>query len=278
MEIRSAFTTDNDQQQFQQHGYVMVKNFLSRSEIQNLRDFYFENLTSPMKGFHASMHSTNFDFIRKVHGKNSEVFFPKVEMKLNHYRPVVGNYTVKEPGPESFFDFHLDWSMLDETKARSVTIWVPLENTHAINGNLWILDQSVQMGNTYRCSPGLQLLAADASEFKNKKFEKKILEMTAGDAIIYDHKLFHGSPPNHTQEPRLAINLAMLPEEINALHYFHENHQIKVYEVDDDFFCTCLTHSPMNMDKYVCIENFEIKNAPILQQEVNQMILEKADV
>jgi ectoine hydroxylase-related dioxygenase (phytanoyl-CoA dioxygenase family) len=48
---------------------------------------------------------------------------------------------------------------------------------------------------------------------------KKALSMKAGDAIIYDHKLFHGSPANLKSTSRLAINLAMIPQETQSLHY-----------------------------------------------------------
>lgn len=247
--MRNTFLDKNHQHAFEQLGYILQEGFLNASEVEKLREFYTEN-KEERTGFHATMHSKNFDLRHKISQFISEVFLPKSSILLDDYRPVVGNFTVKEPGEASFFDFHLDWNMLDERFARSVTIWVALEDTNAKNGNLWILERSNIFPDTYRCGPGLNLLSEDLKHFDHFKFEKKILPMSAGDAIIYDHKLIHGSPPNLSDHARLAINLALLPKEVQALHYFYENGSITTYQVPDSFFNECLTHEPMNMDSY----------------------------
>jgi hypothetical protein len=270
--MRKSFRNNIHQNHFEEKGYILVDGFLNSEEVNRFRNWYQTNYQDSFGGFHASMHSLDFDYRRKVHQKITQVFFPKADKLLEDYRSVVGNFTVKETGPESFFDFHLDWSMLDEGKARSVTIWVPLDDTNTVNGNLWILEGSTHLGDTWRCSPGLQLYADSDIDFATKKYRKKVLPMKAGDAIIYDHKLFHGSPPNLSGKPRLAINLALLPKEVPSLHFFNDNGEIKVFEVDDYFYCTCLTHSEMDMSTQMLAKKSHINKSKILQGEVNQLI------
>jgi hypothetical protein len=270
--MRKTFRDKINQIHFEEKGYHIAENFLNTQEIDDLKSWYLNNYPDNFKGFHASMHSLDFEYRRRVHNKISEFFFSNADKLLMDYRPVVGNFTVKEHGSESFFDFHLDWSMLDETKAKSVTIWVALEDTNAENGNLWILEGSTHLGNTWRCSPGLQLYADTDIDFETQKFQKKVLPMRAGDAIIYDHKLFHGSPPNLSGKHRLAINLALLPKEVTSLHYFNDHGKIKAYEVNDDFYCTCLTHSEMDMSLSVKEDVILYSAFQISQEIINKLV------
>ena len=209
---------------------------------------------------------------------------PYADRVLKDYRPLVANYTVKEVGEDSFFDFHLDWNMVDERKSRSVTIWVALDNTDAINGNLWILEQSHRLPTTYRCGPGLRLMAQDNELFNSKKLRKRALPMKAGDAIIYDHKLFHGSPPNLSDSVRIGLNYAMAPREIPAMHYLWSGSPgdlksspampIEAREVEDDFFLSCIINDAGAAKKYsLSVDVIQETLTAYNQHQVNQHIL-----
>ncbi len=267
----ATFIEDKKQKLFEEEGYVLVDSFLSKEEIAQLRAFYFKLDNDLGDGFHATMHSHLIEYRRKVSQGIANVFVPKTQRLLNEYRPLVANFTVKEPGTASFFDFHLDWNMVDETKYRSITIWTPLVDTNEQNGNLWILEKSHLLGNSYRCGPGLALYFENTNEFKDIKLKKKALPMKAGDAIIYDHKLFHGSPPNLTNEPRLAINQAMAPISAPSLHYQErKKKRIVVYQVEDDFYNSCIIGEKSVSGKK--ITSLKMKSAPVDQKVVNQII------
>ena len=193
--------------------------------------------------------------------------------------PLVSNYTVKETGQNSFFDFHLDWNMVDETQSRSVTIWCPLQDLHPKNGNLWIMERSNQLGNSYRAGPGLHLYFDDPNEMEGKKFLRKTVCVRAGDAIIYDHKLFHGSPPNVTDQPRIAINQAMAASEFSAVHYISDDTRkdnIEMYEVDDDFFCKCIIGERGEMGRK--LRDIKVDVNHIIQEQVNELIHEEITI
>lgn len=268
--IRKTFRDDALQKEFEEKGYVLLP-FLNGDEVDYLREQYTCLQHDLGKGFHASMHSKNIDYRRKVNQIISAIFTPKAQQILLNYRPLVANYTVKEPGQASFFDFHLDWNMVDETLYRSITIWCPLTDTNAENGNLWILEASHTLGNSYRCGPGLELFFEHPDELQKMKYEKKALPMKAGQAIIYDHKLFHGSPPNMSRDIRIAINQAMCPAEAPAMHYASvDNGDIQAFEVDDDFFCRVIIDK---LELNQPVRRFPRPHQKAKQQaEVNQLI------
>jgi hypothetical protein len=70
--------------------------------------------------------------------------------------------------------------------------------------------------------------------------------MKAGDAIIYDHRLMHRTPPNNSDEKRIAVSLNIIPEEAKAIHYYqHENdNRVELLEIEPDFFVK-YTYNPM---------------------------------
>ena len=283
--MRDTFLQNRHQDQFEQEGYVLFSQFLPPAVVEALRQQYFQWDHDLGVGFHATMHSHDISYRKKVHQSMVDHIQPHADKVLKNYRPLVANYTVKEVGEESFFDFHLDWNMVDERKSRSVTIWVALDDTDAHNGNLWILEQSHRLPATYRCGPGLRLMAQDDDLFKHKKLRKRALPMKAGDAIIYDHKLFHGSPPNLSDSVRIGLNYAMAPREIPAIHYLWSGGPgdvqssltlpIEAREVEDEFFLSCIINDSGAAKKHtLSLEVIEETLTAYSQEEVNQHILD----
>lgn len=269
--MRRTFKDNRLQAAFEEDGYVLIPGFLNQEEIAAMREQYFSTEHDLGEGFHATMHSSLVDYRREVMQSIGEVFYPKSSEILEDYRQLVSNYTVKEPGPDSFFDFHLDWNMVDETTSRSVTLWCPLEDMREENGNLWIMEKSNQLGDSYRAGPGLSLYFEEPGELQRRSFKRKTVCTKAGDAIIYDHKLFHGSPPNLSDKPRLAINHALAAREFSAVHYLEEGPgKISMYEVDDDFFCRCIIGQQTEMGAKV--KEIQLNSRPVEQEIVNAMM------
>ena len=236
--MRRALRDDELQKQFERDGYILVESFLSPREIEDLIQYYDSEESDLKEGFHATMHSHMVDLRRRVNEKISSVFKKHAEKYLLDYRPLLANYTVKEPDEGSFFDFHLDWTMTNERRYISITIWCPLEDVNPVNGNLWVLKGSHQFDYTARGEPGMYTYTEHQwPERIDQKYEKVALALKAGTAVIYDHRLFHGSPANRSGKRRLAINQALIPDETMSWHYYrHEDNRIEIFEVDDDFY------------------------------------------
>jgi hypothetical protein len=96
--------------------------------------------------------------------------------------------------------------------------------------------------------------------------------MKAGDAIIYDHRLIHGSPPNLSNKVRLAINMVYIAKESMPVHYVFKNSEVKMFEVNKDFFHSCMTCNETEMTNYNVREFIKIQNNYILQEEINGLV------
>jgi len=235
---RPIFKDPKLQATYERDGFVIVK-LLNDSDIQELLNAYhqFKKESDLTQGFHATIHSHKVAYRRKVSEKIMSIFTPRSNKYLLNYKPIFANYTVKEPGGGSKFDIHLDWSMVNEDKFVSVTVWCPLIDITNDNGYLWVLKGSHKFDATIRGGPGLHIHTANPFKEGQYKFERVILKLPAGTAYIYDHRIFHGSPDNLTNKTRIAINHTMIPTETESWHYhFLDKETVEIFEVDADFY------------------------------------------
>ena len=54
--------------------------------------------------------------------------------------------------------------------------------------------------------------------------------------MIYDHRLFHASHANLSDEPRIACVFGIVPEEATMFYYFGNGNKIEIYESNVEFF------------------------------------------
>jgi hypothetical protein len=68
----------------------------------------------------------------------------------------------------------------------------------------------------------------------------KTLEMKAGETLFFDNRTFHASPPNTTNQIRLAAGVGITQKDANLIHYYLKpdgnKNTILKYNVDEDFF------------------------------------------
>ncbi|HWB64693.1 MAG TPA: phytanoyl-CoA dioxygenase family protein, partial [Chitinophagales bacterium] len=269
--MRAVFKNETLQKAFEEKGFVTVP-FLNTAQVKELSAFYETMNDGCETVFHASSQSPFPGYRKTVHEKITAVFEPLASELLINFKPLYAAYTVKEPGKGGHFDFHLDWSMVDEDEFVSLTFWCPLVDTSFLNGNLWLLESSHKLGRTLRCGPTLfQQADISAEELGNKKFKKVALPVRAGSAIIYDHRIFHGSPDNLTAKKRLAINYTTIPAEAPSFHYHvNDKNEIEVYEVGTEFYCTY--HMGDSMQGYKLVKTIHSFPLPIDRPEINAMV------
>lgn len=157
------------------------------------------------------------------------------ERNLIDYRVVVGNFVVKMPEGDSVMPMHQDWSMVDETKYVSLNLWFALTDTNVANGAIHVLRGSHRLRGSAR---GTQLEPSFTYPGQIPYSELAYLPMQAGQVLVHDHRTLHCSPPNRTNQRRLATAIAMVPKEANAIHYFRnaESGRVEVYEAETEFF------------------------------------------
>lgn len=268
----SLFREEKYNEIFREKGYVVFPGFLNEEEVRGLRQWYFDHPLPDAKGFHATSHSKDPEYKRLVHRTITALMGEKAAALVQGYRPLTSSFTVKEVGPDSEFQFHLDWNMVDESKYISVTLWSPLVDTSARNGNLYVLEGSHKLGPTVRSGPGLYLYVLN-DNYKTAKFKKRVLELKAGDMVLYDHRVFHGSPANLSDEVRVSFNHVMIPEHVASIHYTQCSPlEVNAWVVDDDFYNRYeIGRMPEDV---TFLERLHFDRIQLNQDEVNNMVIE----
>ena len=66
------------------------------------------------------------------------------------------------------------------------------------------------------------------------------MNVNAGDAVVLDDSIVHYSAENKTDGLRLTIQLILIPEETESIHYHRDPqgdpNEVTIYEVDHEFY------------------------------------------
>ncbi len=220
------------QKQFELYGYVVVP-FLSEGEVKALRDFFFEKHPNIPDGFYSSSFNTDDAHKKSVNQKIESVLSGRVEEHFNSIKKLGSCFLNKQPGAQSEMPIHQDWTVVDEPNFDSITIWIPLQDVNKTNGAIQVIDGSHRLTKALR-SPSLE------DPFKNVQSEMrkdlKLLPMKAGEAFIFSQALLHASPPNLSNEPRIAVTYGLIDAQAQLMFYHHEAGKVEQYFVDESFF------------------------------------------
>ncbi len=216
-------------------GYAVVP-LLSAEEAAELLSFYCRQGQAPVGGFHASMYAPNRPLREAIYARFTAQLGPRLEPLLSGYRICTTNFMVKEPGlADSAMRMHQDWSFVDETRFLAVHVWIPLVDVDAVNGAMVVIPGSQHLGDPIRphadACPLEEVLERLTSAYG------VALPMRAGEALLYDGRLVHGSPPNQSDRVRVAASCICVPCEAPLQHWIRVSpEEIEGFAVSDAFF------------------------------------------
>ncbi len=124
---------------------------------------------------------------------------------------------IKFPGADGVMPLHQDGTVVDEDRSRSVTVWLPVDDTgvHTRNGALHVLPGSHRVGRELRGTGTSQSFAADLPVLWRRSVG---LDVRAGDAVVLDARVLHGSPPNRSDRRRVAVTGVVVPRGEAIVH------------------------------------------------------------
>lgn len=215
-------------------GYVVVP-FLVAKAVQQLKGFFLESHPQGVNGFYATAHSADIAFRQRMNDRIMDAFKGPIAEYFTGCRPLGGSFVVKSKENTSRLHPHQDWNIVDEDKYRSFNIWVPLVDLNEQNGAIRVMPRSHRWVRNFR-GPNIP----DAFENVQEDIWRRMrpLHMKAGEALIYDHRLFHASDPNTTDELRVAAVFGIIPEAAQMFYYFGRDNKVEVYESSVEFFMT----------------------------------------
>lgn len=219
---------------------------LSPDEVQSLRTVFSKLRSGPAQtGYQISIWNEELPKARAVGEALQKTLISKLAPYVKNFRHVWCSFVSKPPEyPESFLPPHRDWSFLKEGEGPSLGIWVPLVDTHRDNGAFGLIPGSHKILPGLSGSPSHMLFTSILQHSNVVTEFLQFQEMRAGELLIFDNRLLHGSLANCTKEDRVAAACMLIPEDADLVHYFlnpgtvYGQYPYKVhrYHISPDFF------------------------------------------
>lgn len=232
---RPVFQDPVLEREFERQGYVILP-FIGADVVSDLNDHYASasaagvNAPGAYNDVYAefSVIHSRPDFRREAFDRITDRLVPHTDELLADYRPLLANYVNKPPGT-GVVPVHQNLAVVDESRFRSVSVWVALVDCVIENGAMWVLAGS---HHSLRGARGLWAYRALEAAEEELRSHMTPLAVPAGTAVILDDALIHLSPPNCTTERRLAIQLVMVPSEAEAFSFQEVGGDAELVEVD----------------------------------------------
>lgn len=239
--MKPLFKNQEQQDFFETNGFIKLP-MLETEQVEQLKTLHTElNLKDELGyGFHVGMDNRDKSLVAKMVQEIKAIALPKVDQLLHETQLFTASFVIKEPNPQGVVPPHQDWSFVeDEEEYCSATCWIPLQDVTIDNGCIGVIKGSNHFFKNHRPSPSPQV----DTPLKEHMFTifpfLDLIEMKAGEALFFNNKTIHASPPNTTDQPRLAIGLGFTQKEAKICHYNlkagTEDTLLK-YQIDADFF------------------------------------------
>jgi hypothetical protein len=274
--MRSIFKDPILQERYDREGYVVVP-FYTEDDIKELNNIY-ETLNSQLedRGFYISIMSKDLEYKEKVHHSIKGIASKRAEALLADCNFISSSFAVKNIGKESVFDLHQGVNFTDESQYDTFTAWSPLIDVNENNGCLFVLPGSHKLWHQIRKTPDFIPAIRNIKEHLWKKYAIEI-KMNAGEALIFHHRLIHGSKPNFSNSVRLATLNAFIPKEAPLLLYTSKTSDINDRELEiyqfhkDNYYILDVLRKPDYLEGVELVGNTKETVLTLTEQEYDSM-------
>ncbi|HYF46493.1 MAG TPA: aspartyl/asparaginyl beta-hydroxylase domain-containing protein [Acidimicrobiales bacterium] len=232
--MRRTFLDDEREAAFRRDGYVTFP-LLGPEEVARLRSAGLE-LHPSGEGFVTDVEQDDPDLRARVTALLAPVWDQHLPALLDRHRAFMTSFLVKWPGPSSDLYLHRDTTYVDEDRFRSVAFWVALDDAddELDNGPLLVLPGSHEDVEEYR---GTNVAASHRPDDDAILPRMTSVPVRAGDVVVIDNRLLHGSGPNRSDRPRVAVAGAVVPAEADLVHAVAiDADRVGLLRVDDAFY------------------------------------------
>lgn len=215
--VRDLFRDSLVQDHFGRYGWVKV-DLLNQEEVSRLNDGFAMLCHHFSEGFDTTaimadpkIKSLAKELIRPIFIEKTKKIFVDCDIFAESF---VSKGCAKDSLP-----FHQDWSFVEEDQGfATATIWSPLVDVSPSNGTIEVVSKTHRLprrprlviGHDYPYAAFQSVLQQNAQPVSAK----------AGEAVIWDGALFHGSSPNLTNELRPVAAALVFPSEARTVLYY----------------------------------------------------------
>lgn len=269
--MRDILIDNHKQSELSSLGYTVI-DLLNEEEVIGLNSIYNElhpdgNVPHYIDGIHMTTWCPEKDYKLRVKTSLETFFAHKVNQTFDKVNVVNNVFIVKKPG-ETTFKVHQDWSVVDESKYYALNVWVPLHDVDEENGAMWLLKGSHKINRKIRGAG--YLFPNYAPHFDTLEQYATLIPLKAGQAVIFNTSMIHGSPANLSNEHRRAAVFTVFHKEADMTIYFQKDakHNLEVHTPDMDFM---YNYNSLRTDTFESgpTENPEIRQHSIINHPVD---------
>lgn len=238
------FKNTQNQEDFNKDGFLIID--LPDAKVLEL----FENLT---KKYLTDINSNFYYSLLENTQKETLQINQEIDTILEQtYTSVFDDFVVRSASflakpahhQEEMY-LHRDWSFTDIFLYNTGTLWIPLSEVNENNGAMYVIKGSHLMDRSF-ISASLMTPRIPFKEINSDQI--KVLNIAKGQALIFNPHIWHGSFPNHTDQPRIVITSQISPQ-LAPFNYYHQDKKGILWEVklsDDQFIIKNLPNMVFN--------------------------------
>lgn len=273
------------EKQLQLYGYATIP-FLDHLQINQLLNIYQQFVKKSDNVFYSTSFDSDVEQKIKIQNEIQNIIQSRVDDFFDDIETLGAGFLVKKNTQNSSMPIHQDWTIVDEEKYQSYTIWIPLQDVDKYNGALQVIEGSHQFTKEVR-SPTFESAFEQIKDDIQK--DLKPIPLKKGEAIIFSHALLHASFANNSENSRVAVTYGFIPKKAQLCFYHKsDNNNLDKYKVDTNFFLkyntqiglapnngVLLSSIPFNKKIFTLKDYEEMKEKFFLQKNKQPMQLKK---
>jgi hypothetical protein len=206
-----VFNDSQLQEQFDQDGFVVVRLLPVEVATSLLAELLAQRASAPAstgQGLDQSFFNQDLSYRKRVDALGTQAIGPVLDSILTDSRLTACGLVTKRPGGFPL-NLHRDDAILRDPRHVVVNTWCALGPVNAANGALAMLRGSHRLPNLE--VRGTARFYEDYAE--TLKNWTEVIELSPGEAILFDNRLLHWSTPNSTDEARHALRSVSVPRD-----------------------------------------------------------------
>lgn len=211
--MRNSFKDPDLQRQFAEQGYVILP-LLTTEEAAHYRARAVACMpaTPTINDPQDALYFTEFDAERREAGGAlaKEMAEERIEALLDDYAVFGGSIAAKVPGSGPL-TMHQHQPMTSNQFEPALHLWLTLDEVGEDNGALRVVPGSQQILRHIQSFSELPFFTSFYREMEERF--AVTLPMRAGEAILFERSLVHGSAANTSERPSLRVLSTVLPSE-----------------------------------------------------------------
>lgn len=202
---RPRFADPDDDAAFERDGYVVV-DLVDAAGLEQLSSVFAALEPPGPVGFTASLQGRDLEENLVIADQILAVVGPGLHRTLTGFEVIGATFLTKTGGDEGAMEVHQDWNSVDERTDRSMNVWCTLRDIDLADGPLEVVPGSHLWFDAVRAP----LVPSPTFAFDGQLEAGLVaLELRAGQAVIYDHALLHGSRANRSGRPRTIAQVGI---------------------------------------------------------------------